>query len=668
MRKSKKWLILALSVLCGACVTLGACKKEEEPKDITFVDFEDGTINVEIGDKFSIRDYMKVYDENGVMYGASAVITDSKGNAVDHLAYEFTIADETGYTLVLTVRDPVTGEALQTRTLALNTVDESAPYITVGAMPEYGLANVEVELPVRFSDKGVNYTTNVVVQKINYNATEKKYDESLAENIEVGYESKGEVANFTPTRPGRYKITVEAWDGTDKATAQANAVYRARTWYYEVKGVVSEGEIEGFDTPETVVASYNYDLNAPEEDWVYQVDTQGNILTQKDGVMVILTPELEAQGYKGKILYKSMPNKTAVWHEEYEGRYGVVSTKGNISPDNGKTEYYFKSSYRATSFYRYGVDGDGKTDTSISWADDSRWTHVSVWLYVAGEAGETVEISSAHNVVTETVNCNEWFEFIITKQQCNSALSGAPYNVFSGTTHTIKNLLTCAENREIYVDKISYEFDESLYYIPMEDNEVETFSTSNTVVGAYGYNTTASKMDKNVPNETAVWHAEFEGKTGVVSLKSAKKGNYGAEYYLTSASRGADHWRYANDDSSTKDATTGDSWRDDTRWDYLSVWVYIVGEAGATVEVSAYYDIGKVTVNCNEWVELQFTKTHLGGTSKGNDAAMKRPYYTLASAGARNDNLVPLFVVGNGTETDYTVYVDSISYEKYPQE
>ena len=199
----------------------------------------------------------------------------------------------------------------------------------------------------------------------------------------------------------------------------------------------------------------------------------------------------------------------------------------------------------------------------------------------------------------------------------------------------------------------------------LASNEVEGFYSAESVAAAYGYNTTTSKIDKNVQNTTAQWHAKFEGRYGVIQLSQAQTNSSGANYYLCSMTRGADFYRYANDDSSTKDSTTGDSWRTDPRWDYLSVWVYIVGETGAQVELAANYDIGALMVDCNKWVELQLTKTHLGGTTTtSNDAAMKRPYYTLAAVSARTDNLAPLFVVGDGTDANYTVYVDKISYEK----
>ena len=147
MKKSNQWTILALSVLSSACFTLAACNASSSstgggvssssansssessssvaPKEIKLVDFEDGVVEVEIGETFSLRDYMKVYDEDGVLYNVGIVLTDSQGNAVDHLAYQFTIADKTGYTLVLTARDPIDGEGIKERTLQLTTVDKS---------------------------------------------------------------------------------------------------------------------------------------------------------------------------------------------------------------------------------------------------------------------------------------------------------------------------------------------------------------------------------------------------------------------------------------------------------------------------------------------------------------------------------------------------------------
>ncbi len=704
MKKSNKWTILALSVLSSACFTLAACNAGSSstgggvssssansssessssvvPKEIKLMDFEDGVVEVEIGETFSLRDYMKVYDEDGVLYNVGIVLTDSQGNAVDHLAYQFTIADKTGYTLVLTARDPIDGEGIKERTLQLTTVDKSAPYIGVGIMPDYGVTGELTEIPVSFTDQSTEICSNVLVQKIKYNAATKEYDEGMYEDINVDYDHGDEKATFTAATPGRYKITVESWDGAkeDKAEAQSNKVYRARSWYYQVKGTVSAGEIEGFDTPETTVASYNGDVNAAEEDLVYQTDNQGRIITfidtNNDGspdTATPLTEELKAQGYKPQILYKEMPNKTAVWHEEWKDHYGVVETKGvPVVSGEGETatttySYFFKSTYRTTSFYRYGVDAEGKEDKNISWVDDTRWNYLSVWVYVDGEDGETAEISAKYNIGKKTVNCNEWVEMKFTKTEISN-FGGNPFNIFSPSTHTKVELLTCAENRTIYVDKISYEWSEEFYvapFVPLADNEVEAFSEERTVACAYGatYDETNEKWiaDKTKFNETAQWHETFEGRNGVISLDATFTNAYGAEYHLSSLTRDTNFYRYGVDTDGNTDKNI--SWKDDTRWDYISVWLYIASdnadEIANGVELSSVYDVGASMVAVNTWIEFKITKdvieTYWGGYH----------YYILGKSEATyNNRKAALFMVGDGTEAAYTVYVDSISYEK----
>lgn len=659
----RKLAILGLSVASALCFTLAACK-DNESKEINFVDFENTSVNVELGESFSLREYMKVYDDQNVLYSANVELLNSQGSAVEHLAYEFTIEDNKGYTVILSVCDPVTGEVLKMRTVTLVVVDESAPYISVGDMPEYGLAGEEVKIPLSFTDANDNYNTAVIVNKIDYNLSIKDYDESLATPMDVEYESKAKQASFTPEKPGRYKVTIEAWEGAEKESAVQSGknIYRAKTFYYEVKGEVSQGEIEGFDAPETVTAAYNYNPNAEESKKVYKTDSNGVPAKYKDGKWVALSEtELQDLPTYGTVDYKAMQNDSAVWHEEFAGKFGVLALNSTNKTGAGTEqspysyEYYIKSTYRNSNFYRYGVDENGDTDTSVSWENDNRWNYLSVWVYVKGENGEKVTLSGRYNTGKSEIDCNSWYELKLKKTECNTAL-GNPYNVFADGNLTFNALLLSTGNHEIYLDKIAYEWSEEFHTVPLADNEVEAFSTQNTLVGAYGINAN-SKPDKNTKNQNAQWHAEFAGKQGVVSLKPTETSGYGGHYYLCSMTRADSFYRYGVDASGNADKSI--DWRDDIRWDYLSVWVYIVGEENEQVEISGRWDLSATTVQCNSWVELKLSKDYLGNSTNGG---MKNPFYTLSAT--NNNNNVPLFIVGEGTEANYTVYVDKISYEK----
>ena len=182
------------------------------------------------------------------------------------------------------------------------------------------------------------------------------------------------------------------------------------------------------------------------------------------------------------------------------------------------------------------------------------------------------------------------------------------------------------------------------YDVFLADNEVEGFYSAESLYSAYGatYNETNSKWtgDKTKLNDTAEWHATFAGKTGVLSLKQVYTSGYGGEYHLRSLMRDTNYYRNAS------------------TWDYISIWLYVAGEENETVEVAAIYDVENVTVNCNEWVEFKISKETVTSYWGGYN------YYVLSNANNNNNRVSTLFTVGEGTGADYTVYVDSISYEK----
>ncbi|MBQ5929618.1 MAG: hypothetical protein IIX02_02395, partial [Clostridia bacterium] len=63
---------------CGGCGAVATLKLK---------DFEDKTINVELGDYFSVASYMLVEDEAGNPYHVSAQIKTADGKAVAHMKY-----------------------------------------------------------------------------------------------------------------------------------------------------------------------------------------------------------------------------------------------------------------------------------------------------------------------------------------------------------------------------------------------------------------------------------------------------------------------------------------------------------------------------------------------------------------------------------------------------
>ena len=730
MKRTKKVMLAVLATLSLSLGAFASCNKTEE-KGVALVNFTDETIEVELGTMFSVKDYLDIYDENDVLYGASVEIKDSNGNDVSTLGYEFVVEDETGYTLVITARHPETGETVAMRTLALKVVDTSAPLITIGDFPAYGVVGEDLKIPVRFMDASADYNTNVLVERIPYNPDPEvaDYDESLAQSLEVGYESKGKSATFTPEKPGQYKITVEAWDGVDKAEAQTAKLYRSKSVWATVRSAYYEADIETFETPDTVDAAYVYDKSRSEaEQAPYQrVDSDGQTRTR----------------------WKEFKNANAKWHEEYAGKFGVLQTDGVVDTEYNWTKYYVMSSTRDAHYYSCGASDTGKATAETTWQTDERWDYVSVWTYVAGNDGETVNVRILNNI-EKTVNCNEWFETRAYKETiiANHTHMGTPSNVFGGGNHSYTPLITVKDNanRLVYVDQITYErnpFNVEATYdfannkmkinVTKDSSVKEELSYTYTVTDIGGNPVTLDADKSFAPTSwldyTFTVSANVNGTQESVTTKASKKAwykeqvlplmadneiegfyheasRYLAPYGVTDGTTTPDKNVPLNENktgyeetfngkngvlwmnksythssgaaynvmSSVRStdfygSTNSIAWTQDASWDYLSIWMYIEkpeGETAETTTICRVWGRATVTVPFDTWFEYKLTKEALS-----ND--MSRPFATLSgSQGTNTSNSayngwnVPLFYLGGDKyQGDYKVFVDSISYEKH---
>lgn len=713
----KKWKLLVLSALCISCFSVAACQKEEE-KTNELVGFVDETVEIELGDIVSLRDFLEVYDEENNLYRATFELTDSSGSSVTLLANEFTVQDALGYTLVLSAHDPKTGEIIATRTVQLKTVDKSAPLITVGDMVEYGVIGEEIYVPLVFDDASQVYSTSVTAMRIPYSVAKNEYDESAAQKVAVEHVSKGDGASFTPTLQGRYKILIEAWDGTDKAAAQEAEVYRSKEMYLEVK--TSEGEIEGFDLPSTTVAAYGVNPDTDKAE-------------------------------------KTLAGNSVEWHETFNGRDGVISMKPAKTNTYGGA-YYLRSTTKTTDFYKYGTRIDKNT----------LWNYVSAWIYVDGEAGETVEVSGEYDYDKRTIPCNAWYEYRIGMDYFVKRSWNRPWDTFSTEPNVSwdnRSFLYVGEDATadytVYIDCFSYEKDEEISvnvaldasgsvaminvsenagydgaldgatyeyvvrgygtqeqwnetkqametveitntftvfngkFIPtpeyteyaigvwakcngtdhfaftsysvviqnaMPANEIEGFYFEDSKTAAYGKRneedlTQSTYATKDYVNDTAQWWETFAGRTGVISLQGVRTHKtYGSLFYLRSTMRDSGFYKYSKKDNTI-------TWTNSEQtWDYISIWLYVKGEAGEKVFVGDQYQVNKQEVDCNTWVELRLYREYLDGTA---------PAYFVAAYNqfefSNNNRKSPLFSVSDGDKTttdDYLVYVDSISYGK----
>lgn len=674
----KKWKILLLSALCISCFSVAACKDKETATN-PLVGFVDETVEIEIGDIFSLRDFLNVYDEENSLYKATFELTDSEGNPVTLLANEFTVEDKVGYTLVLNAHDIKTGEIIATRTVQLKTVDKSAPIIAIGDMVDYGVIGQEIRVPLIFDDASQEYSTNVSVMRVPYSVAKNGYDESAAQAVTVEHVSKGSEASFTPTLQGRYKIVVEAWDGTDKAAAKESAVYRSKHVYLDVK--TSEGEIEGFDLPSSTAA-------------VYGVNSE--------------TGKAE----------KALSGNGVAWHETFNGRDGVISMKPAKTNEYGGA-YYVRSTTKTTDFYKFGTDITQNT----------MWDYLSAWIYVAGEEGETVEVSGEYNRFPQTVPCNTWYEYRVDMEYFVLRGWNRPWDTFSNRSNVnwdSRTFLYVGEGTEadytVYMDCFSYEtayitasaawngsrvaisvdkdesiLDQQLAYaynvvdesgnavavnpdgtfLPvgfgstyditvtttvnarqystsftyehaisniMAENEIEGFYSSDSVKSSYGLNADG-KADKTVAGNSVEWYETFEGKNGVISMKPAKTDEYGGAYYVRSTVRDKTFYNFGS--------TIGDN----TLWDYVSMWIYIAGEDGEKVEVSGEYNLYAQTVPCNTWYEYRVGMEYFVYRN------WNRPWDTFSNEENMSWSNRTLLYVGDETNNDYTVYIDRISYE-----
>ena len=467
---------------------------------------------------------------------------------------------------------------------------------------------------------------------------------------------------------------------------------------------------------------------------------------------------------------KSIKNATAVYHDEFEDRTGVISLKAASyyeSPaDPWKADgwsYYFcsKSGFTQASFGPANEEND-YLDAYI--ASKDRWDYVSAWIYIEGEENETVTLQAYNNgfATYENVPCNEWYEYKVERVKLVDTYIGHAsqepyyrgwfdYNVWRealplfiindttdrtfDTTSDENGLYPVqkdANNRTVYIDRISYEKDYTVsvakegmqavittsrnqadstitvkangndvtvtdgkfdlvlgnvytvtatafineeqrtatctYSYTLDDvmpaNEIEGFYNADSVNAAYGVKEGTTTLDKTTHNDTAAWVASKEDKNGVIkegvlSLNKTFTHSSGAAYALMSTVRNSDFYG----------ASTVNQWKNDTRWDYLSIWMYIEkpeGETAETTTICRVWGRATVTVPFDTWFEYKLTKEALS-----ND--MSRPFATLSgSQGTNTSNSayngwnVPLFYLGGDKyQGDYKVFVDSISYEKH---
>lgn len=242
----------------------------------------------------------------------------------------------------------------------------------------------------------------------------------------------------------------------------------------------------------------------------------------------------------------------------------------------------------------------------------------------------------------------------------------------SGTALTVEDDLTFATNfAGTYTVTASVQYNGETftktaeYTIEALDliaaNEIEGFYSADSVAAAYGarekgadITTESTNMGKAYANNTAEWWETFNGRTGVISLQAPRThASYGSLYYLKSTVRGTSFYKYT---VSGQEFVWSNS---EEKWDYISIWVYVVGDTNKKVYLGNQHQLNQKEVDCNTWVEFKLYREFLDGEGY---ASFDKVYNQFGHA---SSNAKPLFSVWDGDKTttdDYTVYVDSISY------
>ncbi len=513
MSKLRKLLIVLLSLISTLCLTLVGCGEEK----IEFVDFENKTVNFDLGELFDASEYMDVYDVNGNMYLANVKITDVDGEPVQHLKYQFKVLDSY-YKLTITIKD---GDAiLGTREIIVNGVDNQPPYITLLEMPSFGVYNQEVFIPIDFNDAGGSFNKKLVVEYYETNKINGEYITTLDSAnpiVKTTSDFTDSGVAFVPTKPGNYRLTVYAWD-EGKPETEARLVSKD----YVIKETADAwGEVEGFDKPTSLSSNFYYHSTSFEYNplraygtLVYvkndagdYLDADGNILYKRidesdteNRIAFYKKADAQATDYDVLAYYQDLTNyefynaegeiartkegcvtvknadgtdfkhsgKTVAvgqeWYQEYTDnngvtKYGVI--KGQASTNqysDTSTRFFFKSN-KGVDFMRL-YNGNNNT----GWVENPRFDYISIWVLIKPKEGVTtdkthVTVYADANVSTTKVPVGEWYEFKISKAEARG-VGYYPYYYFSTREMNIGSYfnfsLTDYYLFDFYFDNISY--------------------------------------------------------------------------------------------------------------------------------------------------------------------------------------------------------------------
>ena len=250
-----------------------------------------------------------------------------------------------------------------------------------------------------------------------------------------------ENGKFTPMMTGEYQVTATISDhvraggsGTGKINVMSTySIDAAKPYVALLTGervdipaariVDEDGKVVNGDLSatvnyagKTVTVENNSFLADAAGDYeiIYKAVADGITLTQKLVVTVRAQApnvinsfdtqeESEASGWKGASASKGGSQvNDLTWHETYQGKQGVLQLLG--TKNSQYRNFYFDASsyWTKTSLNTYLTENDA-----------SNWDNVTIVLWVAGTAGNTVELFM--DSYKQTVNVGEWVEMQIPK-------------------------------------------------------------------------------------------------------------------------------------------------------------------------------------------------------------------------------------------------------------
>lgn len=346
-----------------------------------------------------------------------------------------------------------------------------------------------------------------------------------------------------------------------------------------------------------------------------------------------------------------------------EGKTRIINLCGTeltSATVEAPTVYYFNGAITNIAEENYttkfigvgyiGIQKQGEETTTYYFADNETCVkNARTVVYVA----ESYKTDTADTVLdgfitkgyenldlslTGELNSNDDFDALVEK--------GKDGIIYGSGTYTITQNVD--ESKFVYAGE---KLPGATFTYPHYDNVIEDFNSASSIVAAVGKYVNdqgTTVFSKEYTNESAEWHAEYQGRYGVLSLAPI---NYYSDYTLQ---------QYRFKSSIRSESFYVDDW---DNWDYISVWIYIPGANSEYVTVTSKDLDGATAVACNEWFEYKISKDNAKLIGNNKNSGAQEIANMLACN--KNKNWVNNFLsLKLGENDNRTIYLDRVSYEK----